>query len=88
MLLLIYVRAGCCDLEPAISIVMTVEPAWEVLSLGLGAAGDSAGVFPLPPLQVMESFFLSTLLLGRNKPDLSQSSSSRSAGKHCRDFTC
>lgn len=33
MLLLIYVR-GCCDLEPAISVVMTLEPAWEVLSLG------------------------------------------------------
>lgn len=33
MLLHIYVR-GCCDLEPAISVVMTLEPAWEVLSLG------------------------------------------------------
>ena len=71
-------------MEPAISVVMTLEPVWEVLSLGLGAAGDSARAFPLPPLQVMENFFLSTLPLGRNKPDLSQSSSSRPAGKHCR----
>lgn len=83
MLLLLYVRAGCWDLEPAINVVMTLEPAWEVLSLGLGAAGDSARAFPLPPRQVMENFFLSTLLLDRNKPNLSQSSSSRSEGKHC-----
>lgn len=84
MLLLMYGRAGCCDLEPAISVVMTLEPAWEVLSLGLGVAGDSARAFPLPPLQVMENFFLCPFLLFWNKPDLSQSNSSRSVGKCCR----
>lgn len=70
-------------MEPAISVVMTGTCVGGIVP-GTGCGWSlRARAFPLPPLQVMENF-LSAIPRGSNKPDLSQSSSTRAVGKHCR----